>query len=107
MANYNPQLTTNLGVGEQQIVGDSTLTGAFTTQALAVGRDGAQPAMVAIFNSTDISATIQAASVDADANYVAVTTVAAGSALYFTTIGYFLRGSFAAAPASGTLIIAR
>lgn len=106
MADYNARLTTNLGVGEQQVVGDPSNLTLFT-QAIAVGRDGAQPALVAIFNTTDVSITVQAALVDANANYVAVTTVAAASAIYFQTIGYFLRATYASIPTLGQITFAR
>jgi|SRR5882757_180643 len=107
MANYNPQLTTNLGVGESQVLTNATLTTPFSTQAIAVGRDGAQTPIVAFFNNTALLATIQAAPVDVDAAYVACTTVAAGNALYFTTIGPFLRVSFPSDPGATTFTVVR
>jgi hypothetical protein len=107
MPAYNPALTTNLGVGEQQTLVASTDTGITSTIAIAIGRDGAQPAILAVFNSTNQQAIINAAPVDAAGQYLQFYIVAAGTSVYLSTTGPFVNASFTVAPTSGTLIVVR
>ena len=110
MPNYNPALTRALYPGEQETLADSTLASPFTTVAIAVVDtiDG-NTASLTFFNSTNQSATIEAASADADGNYTnTLNTVAAGTMAIVPTGNVpFVRALLAGAVTSGTLVVTR
>jgi hypothetical protein len=109
MPNYNPALTRALWAGAQETLADSTLLTPFSTLAVAPGPDpSGNPPSLTFFNTTPVAATIQAANQDADGNYIAFNSVAAGAiAVVPTGNAPFIRALMAGTVASGTLIVTR
>jgi hypothetical protein len=63
-----------------------------------------------LVNNTNQTATVQVAAVDANANYVPLTTsvtAAAGAAVVFDCVGPFIRCTFGTAPTTGSLYLCR
>jgi len=108
MADYSPRLTTNLGVGEQQILSNSSLA-SLNTQAVAIGRDAAQRPFIGIFNASAVDANVQVAPIDQDSAYTSFngTVVTAGTMLYIQLSGPLLRLNFATDPGTGVVTVAR
>lgn len=108
MPNYSAAKAVTLNVGQSLVVADSTLTSPFTSQAIAVGREPGANAVVAIFNTTPLTATIQGSWQDVDGSYVTTgVTVVSNACYYIVSLGPFLRISLPSAPASGQVVFAR
>lgn len=117
MSLYVAGKSVQLGVGEQQTLVSATLGAApFTTTGVAIGRDASGFESAAVFNASNVSATVQVSPTDTDAGFLALTdadtaeaiTIAAGTAAIFRCIGPFARLSFASDPgSSGAVIFAR
>ena len=113
MANYSSTLTTELAAGETQVLSNAALTGAFTTQAIAVGRDSAQPALLTVYNHSAVVATVQAADEDIEANYMAykdngtAVTVSATTVQQFSSTAKYIRLSMASDPGTAVVSIGR
>ena len=86
-----------------------------TVQVSLAAMQGLPNNTLSLVNTTNQTATVQVAYADAAANYQPLKnadttnaiTVANGSAIVFTSIGPWLRCTFASAPTSGSLVISR
>lgn len=115
MSKYVAGVATQLGVGEQQQLVNGTLgAAAYTSPAVAIGRDASGFDLVTLFNNTNQTATVQVSPTDTDAGFTPLTdsesataiTVAAGVAGIFRCIAPFLRLSFVA-DTTGTATVTR
>lgn len=108
----------NVGDNIQLVTAADTAAGNLkASQAVAItqGCGGSVEDGLTIYNATNQTATIQVATSDTNASYMALTngntsqaiTCASGAASFFSFNGPLLRVSFAAAPTSGTLTIVR
>ncbi len=113
MANYDASLTTDLGVGEVQTLSNAALVSTFDTQAIAVGRDAAQPCELVVYNHSAVVATVFAAEVDLDASYAAykvdgtAVTIAGTTTQQFRCAARFVRLRMASDPGATVVAIGR
>lgn len=87
----------------------ATDSGVTKTLQVSIAAQPTATSKLTLINNTNQTATVQVAAVDADANYVPLTTsitAAAGAAVIFDCVGPFLRCT-CTAPTTGSLYLCR
>ena len=117
MPSYGTTPARAIGPGDQvTLVNNAAVDANVTrTQQLCLADSPGFDEICTLSNTTNQTATVQVATTDTVASYKAFTnadtneaiTVAAGSAITFTSTGPFLCCTFATAPTSGSLVLSR